>query len=164
MASNFEKVVDFNTQFGVIESNILTPKPDILEKDPHTVELCMKLIREEVRELEDAVKNKDFIETVDALADILYVIYGMGSRIGINMDEAFALVHKSNMSKLCKTEEIAQRSVQYYEENKEKLGYNFPAYKKAPDGVHWVVYNKSPAKVLKSIEWDVVDLTSVCYK
>jgi hypothetical protein len=74
------------------------------------------------------------------------------------------LVHDSNMSKLCKTEEIAQKSVKNYEENKEKFGYKSPAYKKAPDDIHWVVYNQSPAKVLKSIEWDVVDLSSVCYK
>ena len=38
----------------------------------------MKLIREEVEELEDAVKNHDLTETIDALSDILYVVYGMG--------------------------------------------------------------------------------------
>ena len=34
----------------------------------------------------------------------------------------------------------------------------------APAGVwvHWVVYNQSTKKILKSIEWKPVDLTSVC--
>jgi len=162
MATNFEKVVDFNTQFGVLQSSELKPKVDILDKDPNTVEFCLKLIREEVKELEQAVKEKDFVETVDALGDILYVVFGMGSRIGINMDKAFNLIHENNMSKLCKTEEEAQRSVKYYEENKSKLGYDSPAYRMAVDGMHWVVYNQSTKKVLKSIEWKPVDLSSVC--
>ncbi|QKF94271.1 phosphoribosyl-ATP pyrophosphohydrolase [Fadolivirus algeromassiliense] len=162
MASNFEKVVDFNYQFGVLPSKELNPKPDVIEKDPNLVEFCLKLIREEVKELEHGVKTNDYVETVDALADILYVVYGMGCRIGVDMDKAFSLVHDNNMSKLCKTEEEAQRSVKYYEDNKAKLGYDSPAYRLAPDGVHWVVYNQSTKKVLKSIEWKPVDLTSVC--
>lgn len=162
MATNFEKVVDFNTQFGVLQPGELKPKTDIIEKDPNTVEFCLKLIREEVKELEQAVKDNDFVETVDALGDILYVVYGMGCRIGMDMDKAFNLIHENNMSKLCKTEEEAQRSVKYYEDNKSKLGYDSPAYRMAIDGVHWVVYNQSTKKVLKSIEWKPVDLTSVC--
>lgn len=160
--SNFEKVVDFNVQFGVLESTTLKPKLDIFDKDPKQVEFCLKLIREEVKELEEAVKQKDYIEMVDALADIIYVVQGMGARVGIDMDKAFNLVHENNMSKLCKTEEEATASVTYYEQNKEKLGYDSPAYRRAPDNVHWVVYNKSTKKILKSINWKPVDLTTLC--
>ena len=159
MATNFEKVIDFNTQFGVLESKELCPKINILESDPNQVEFCLKLIREEMRELEEAVQNKDYVETVDALADITYVVFGMAARIGIDLDKAFNLVHDNNMSKLCKTEDEAQRSVSFYEQNIEKLGYDSPAYRKAPDNVHWVVYNQSTKKILKSIEWKPVDLT-----
>lgn len=160
--TDFNKVVDFNLNFGVLLSPNLTPKPDIFDTDPNQVEFCLKLIREEMRELEQAVKEKDFVETVDALADIIYVVHGMSARIGVNMDAAFSLVHENNMSKLCKTEEEAKDSVEYYVQNKEKLGYDSPAYRKAADGVHWVVYNQSTKKVLKSIKWKPVDLTSVC--
>ena len=160
--TNFEKVVEFNYDFGVLQSKNLTPKPNIFDDDPNQVEFCLKLIREECKELEQAVKEKDYVESIDALADILYVVYGMGCRFGMDMDKAFTLVHDNNMSKLCKTEEEAQRTVQYYEQNKEKLGYDSPAYRKAPDDIHWVVYNQSTKKILKSIEWAPVDLTSVC--
>lgn len=159
--SNFQKVVDFNTQFGVLENGVVL-KPNVLTDNPNMVEFCLKLIREEARETEEAVKNKDFVETVDGLLDQLYVIYGMLARIGVDADKGFALVHDNNMSKLCKTEEEAERSVQYYLDNKEKLGYDSPAYRKAPDNIHWVVYNVSTKKILKSIEWKPVDLTSVC--
>jgi NTP pyrophosphatase (non-canonical NTP hydrolase) len=157
--TNFDKVVDFNTQFGVLESDKLVPQLDVFDKDPKKIEFCLKLIREEMKELETAVENKDYIETVDALADLTYVIFGMSSRIGMNMDLAFNLVHDNNMSKLCKTEEEAQKTVKYYEDNKSKLGYDTPKYRKAPDGIHWVVYNESTKKILKSIEWKPVDLT-----
>lgn len=169
--SNFEKVVDFNTQFGVLSSTILKPNPTILVTDPNTVEFCLKLIREEVKELEQAVKDKDYVEVVDALADILYVTYGMSARIGIDMDEAFRLVHENNMSKLCSTEGEAQRSVEYYKNNYEKFGYDSPNYRRAPgnrggekedSSSLWVVYNESTKKILKSIEWKPVDLTGVC--
>ena len=159
--SNFSKVVDFNVQFGVLKSNILTPNSTILETDPNTTEFCLKLIREEVGELEDAVKNKDYIETVDALTDILYVVYGMGARIGVNMDEAFKLVHENNMSKLCDTEEEAQQSVVHYRELNSSV-FDSPNYRKAPDDIHWVVYNESTKKILKSVKWKPVDLVSVC--
>jgi hypothetical protein len=157
--TNFEKVVDFNTQFGVkIHS---THRPEIFDSEPNNVEFAMKLIREEMRELEEAVKTKDYVETVDALADILYVVYGMGTRIGVNMDQVFDIVHQNNMSKLCSSEEDAKASVEYYLANKEKLGYDSPSYRLAEDGKHYVVYNQTTKKVLKSIKWQPVDLSFV---
>ena len=59
---------------------------------------------------------KDFKETIDALGDIVYVCYGMAISMGINLDEAFDIIHKSNMSKLCKNEEDAKYSVKYYKQ------------------------------------------------
>ena len=160
--TNFEKVVDFNTQFGVkIHS---THQPKIFDTEPNNVEFAMKLIREEMKELEEAVKNKDYIETVDALADILYVVYGMGTRIGVNMDKVFDIVHQNNMSKLCLTEEDAKASVNYYLMNQEKFGYDSPAYRLADDGKHYIVYNQNTKKVLKSIKWEPVDLSFVLDK
>ena len=162
MATNFEKVVDFNTQFGVLKSDTLVPKPDIIQKDSQQVEFCLKLIREEMKELEQAVKDNDYVEMVDALADILYVVYGAGCRIGMNMDKVFDLVHENNMSKLCSTEKEAKETVEYYLDNKGKLGYDTPSYRLAPDNVHWVVFNESTKKILKSINWKPVDLSEIC--
>ena len=45
----------------------------------------MDLIREEVQELEEAVKQKDYKETMDALGDIVYVCYGMATSMGIDL-------------------------------------------------------------------------------
>ncbi len=155
--SNFQKVKDFNTQFGVKLHS--SKQPNIFDSEPNNVEFAMKLIREEVKELEEAVKNKDYVETADALADILYVVYGMGCRIGLDMDKIFEIVHENNMSKLCLTEDEAIKSVEYYKQNKDRLGYDSPTYRLAEDGKHYVVYNENTKKVLKSIKWQQVDLT-----
>lgn len=155
--TNFQKVIDFNEQFGVTVHK--TPQPDIFDKDPRLLALRMGLIREEVRELEEGVAKKDYVETIDALADILYVVYGMGVSIGCDMDEAFRLVHESNMSKLCTDEEEAKATVQWYLDN--DTPYDSPAYRKSQNGKYWVVYNQSTGKILKSINYKPVDLKPV---
>ena len=62
--------------------------------------LRIDLIKEELEELTEAMKNKDLLEVADALTDILYVTYGAGHAFGINLDKCFEEVQNSNMSKL----------------------------------------------------------------
>ena len=64
--------------------------------------LRIDLIKEELDELNDAMKNKDLLEVADALTDILYVTYGAGHAFGIDLDKCFDEVQNSNMSKLDK--------------------------------------------------------------
>lgn len=155
MESNFKKVIDFNEKFGIKVYDKV--QLNIFDENPKLLDYRMNLIREEVRELEDAVKNKDFKETIDALSDILYVVYGMGASIGIDLDKSFDIVHKSNMTKLCRSEEEAKKTVEYYEVNKEKLGYDSPDYRLSDDGKYYVVYNRSTMKILKSIYYEPAD-------
>ena len=62
--------------------------------------LRLDLIKEELEELIEAMKNKDLLEVADALTDILYVTYGAGHAFGIDLDKCFEEVQNSNMSKL----------------------------------------------------------------
>ena len=62
--------------------------------------LRINLIREELDEFMEAISNKDLKEVADALTDILYVTYGAGHAFGINLDNCFDEVQRSNMSKL----------------------------------------------------------------
>jgi len=63
-------------------------------------DLRYELIREELDEFKEALKNKDILEVADALTDILYVTYGAGHAFGIDLDKCFEEVQQSNMSKL----------------------------------------------------------------
>jgi len=64
------------------------------------VQLRYELIKEELEELNQAIKEKNIKEVADALTDILYVAYGAGHAFGINLDKCFSEVQQSNMSKI----------------------------------------------------------------
>ena len=100
MATNYEKVVDFNKCF----SSYLSEKEDplLFNKLPKLVKLKYSLIKEEVEELNEAFTDNNLIEIIDALSDIKYVLYGMASGFGINMDIEF-LKYLYNKPKLQNT-------------------------------------------------------------
>ena len=92
--TNFEKVGLFMKTFNQeikTEPSLSTDKINNLR---------ISLIEEELNELKYAIKNNDLKETADALTDILYVTYGAGHSFGVNLDNCFDEVQKSNMSKL----------------------------------------------------------------
>ena len=94
--TNFEKVGLFMSTFGQEvkkKSELSSEKINLLR---------LSLIQEELDELIKAIKENDILEVADALTDILYVTYGAGHAFGINLDNCFDEVQKSNMSKLGK--------------------------------------------------------------
>ena len=94
--SNFTDVKIFMETFG----QIVRTKPRFPDKK--TMQLRYDLIKEELNELEQAMKTKNLKEIADALTDILYVTYGAGFAYGINLDKCFREVQRANMSKLGK--------------------------------------------------------------
>ena len=92
--SNFQSVKIFMETFGQeVKNKNEFPNEKI-------VQLRYELIREELEELNQAIKDRDMKEVADALTDILYVTYGAGHAFGIDLDRCFDEVQKSNMSKL----------------------------------------------------------------
>ena len=151
--TNFEKIKEFHRTFSHPSENKI--QINTFSENPKLVQLRKALIDEEVKELHEAIENHDMVETIDALTDILYVVYGAGTEMGIDLDKSFDIVHKSNMSKLCVDENEAIKTVEHYQqlyENGDKK-YDTPAYKLAPDGVRYIVYNESTNKILKSINY-----------
>ena len=92
--SNFSKVGIFMKTFGQDVKNKPSFNTDKINK------LRIDLIKEELNELQEAMKNNDLLEVADALTDILYVTYGAGHAFGIDLDKCFNEVQNSNMSKL----------------------------------------------------------------
>ena len=247
-----QMVREFNVAFGVKVNPEFYSR--LIVEQPSLANLRYNLIEEEVLELQEALKNNDRKETIDALADILYVGWGAGVSFGIDMDKeyqtylellhtpyettdfvnksnyentkiipnttitkengldklflalqhvkqalnvrtetekeentnhrkqlgkylcrliyhvyrlvevheidinrAFKIVHDSNMSKLCKTEEIAQTTVQWYKDN--NTVYDSPAYRKSDLGEYYVVFNESTGKILKSVDYTPADFS-----
>ena len=92
--TNFELAGDFMEAYG--QDIPVAPKwPDAKIQN-----LRLALIDEEVGELRQALQDKDMVEVADALVDILYVVYGAGHAFGLDLDECYNEVHRSNMTKL----------------------------------------------------------------
>ena len=92
--SNFNKVGTFMKTFGQEVKTNPSFSSDKINK------LRVDLIKEELDELQEAMKSNDLLEVADALTDILYVTYGAGHAFGIDLDKCFDEVQNSNMSKL----------------------------------------------------------------
>ena len=92
--SNFQSVKKFMQTFGQeVKNQAEFPNEKV-------VQLRIDLIKEELDEFNQAIKDKDLNEVADALTDILYVTYGAGHAFGIDLDKCFEEVQSSNMSKL----------------------------------------------------------------
>ena len=112
--SNFKDVKVFMEKFG----QMVRTKPQF--PDDKTMQLRLNLIKEELSELEEAMKTKNLKEVADALTDILYVTYGAGYAYGIDLDECFKEVQRANMSKLG-----SDGNPIYHENGKVKKGPNY---------------------------------------
>lgn len=74
--------------------------------DPVTQNLRFRLIDEEAQELAEATNA---VEYLDAIGDLLYVVYGAALAAGFSphqIDAAFQEIHRSNMSKCWSDDEI----------------------------------------------------------
>jgi predicted HAD superfamily Cof-like phosphohydrolase len=122
--------------------------------DETRCKLRVALIAEELKELEVAILNKDIVEVADALCDIQYVLSGAILEFGLGdkFKALFEEVQRSNMSKACRTEEEAIKTVEFY---KQKDGTE--CYYKQEDG-KWLVYRKQDNKTIKSINYSPANL------
>ncbi|MFT4666278.1 MAG: putative HAD superfamily Cof-like phosphohydrolase [Polaribacter sp.] len=122
--------------------------------------LRVSLIAEELKELEEAIADKDMVEIADALCDIQYVLsgavleFGLGNQFKTLFDE----VQRSNMSKTCKSLEEAEATQAHYKATKGVGSY----VKK--EGDHYLVFRAEDNKTLKSINYSPADLKSILNK
>ena len=90
----FEMVRDFHEAFGQrVGSKPWLPYGD--ERD-----LRMRLMKEEMKEYEQAEHNNDLNNLAVELADIIYIACGTAVSYGIPLDDVFNAIHQANMNKL----------------------------------------------------------------
>lgn len=91
--SNFEKLREFHEKFGIPMGG-----PGYIIPDDRVV-IRIRVIMEEISEMIEAMSFKDYPAIGKELGDVLYTVYGTGLEYGLPMDEIFAEVHRSNMTK-----------------------------------------------------------------
>lgn len=85
-------VREFHRSFGL-------GAPDRPSLKAFPASLRIRLLEEELGELRRALKAHNLADTVDALCDLLYVTYGAGVSLGVDLAPFFEEVHRTNMAK-----------------------------------------------------------------
>ncbi len=93
MTEEQSMVRDFHERFGAVAND----RPTWCGEDVHRLRVA--LIEEELAEFRNAGEAHDLVEIADALADLLYVVYGAGVTYGIDLEPVFREIHRSNLSK-----------------------------------------------------------------
>ncbi|MEL6866504.1 MAG: nucleoside triphosphate pyrophosphohydrolase family protein [Bacteroidota bacterium] len=121
--------------------------------------LRVSLIAEELKELQEAIEDKDMVEIADALCDIQYVLSGAVLEFGLGdkFVELFNEVQRSNMSKSCVSMEEAEATVAHYQKKGQESYIR-------QEGDFFLVYRSSDNKTLKSINYSPADLASILNK
>lgn len=139
-----DEVEVFNNTFG--KPNNYSP---VIPNDKKLTDFVVNFIKEETDELAEAIENKDIVEVLDAICDLLYVAIGNATMVfGVKdkLIDAFAEVQASNMSKTCATVDEAEETIRVRSEE------HGPCYYKEVEGVY-IVYRESDDKVMKSINY-----------
>ncbi|RBL94145.1 hypothetical protein DF182_07420 [Chitinophaga flava] len=145
------KVAEFHTTFKhPIEKTPVIP-------DQQRCDLRVSLISEELNELQQAIADKNIVEIADALCDLQYVLAGAILEFGLGekFNTLFSEVHRSNMSKACKTIEEAEKTIEHY-----KTHHNTDCYYNKVDDLY-LVYRKSDNKTLKSVNYSAAELNNI---
>ena len=150
-SNSLNQVAEFHNTF----KHPILDKPQIPSKE--RAKLRISLLAEELKELEEAVNADDLTEIADALCDLQYVLAGAILEFGLadKFKTLFDEVHRSNMSKACKTAEEAEQTIKFYQD---KDGTE--SYYKEIDGL-FLVFRKGDDKTLKSINYSPADLKSL---
>ena len=87
-------IIEFHEKFGIAYYG----PPRILPEDLSSFRL--KFMGEELVEYDEATLDDDKVSMLDALVDLVYVALGTAHLHGFNFDEAWARVHRANMTKI----------------------------------------------------------------
>ena len=153
--SDFEMVKNLNPHLNYNVKNYSDNLKNT--KFKHSISKIMSNIRLINLNLKKATNNAKFDIMLQEFNVLLYYVNLMGCSIGVNLDDAFNIVHSSNMSKVCPSEELAKETVAWYLTNDDR--YKTPDYRESEYG--WIVFNKDTGKILKSIKYTPTDFSTL---
>ena len=143
------EVEDFNN----LMSKPNNYEPTIPEKKEW--QFVYDFVLEELEEYKQACEEGNIVEVLDALCDIAYVSLGNGTMLHGLKDKiwpAYQEVQASNMSKACKTQEEAVRTVEVRSQEQGE-----PCHWEQV-GDMYIVYRTRDRKVMKSLTYFRPDL------
>ena len=107
--------------------------------------------------LEDNNYYDNYIYNYESLINnIVLNVYKISELLNININYFFNIVHNSNMSKICVSEDEANKTIKWYRNNEHR--YKNPSYRETSyNGLkYYIIYDKDTGKILKSINYEKV--------
>ena len=129
--SYFQMVKRFHEAYGLDINDVPINATEATKSGLY--DLRENLHKEEWQELQGAMDGFNLVEMADAICDLIYVLCGTAVSFGIPLDECFAEVQRSNMSKL-----MPDGSVYRREDGKILKGPNF-----SPPDLRSIIYGTS---------------------
>lgn len=132
--------------FSNVFGKLVNEKPQMIPQGEF--EFIRDFIQEELDEFEEAYREGNLIEIVDAFADIQYVLNAGILAFGFQhaFQEVFDEVQASNMSKSCATIEDAEKTIEVRSKEHGACHYE-------QQGDLYIVYRSSDRKVMKSVNY-----------
>ena len=103
---NYQKDV---TDFMFAGDHLVGKIPEITKENLEQAKLYMNLVEEEFKELSEGFVQRNVIDIADGGADLVWVVQGLFTTLGIDFDRVWEEVRKSNMSKVSSTGKIEKR-------------------------------------------------------
>lgn len=98
------------TEFMEAADQYIGKKPHLNENNEAQAKLYIDLIDEEFRELCDGFLRRHIGDIADGGADLVWVVKGLFTTLGINFDQVWQEVRASNMSKVSEGGKIKKRA------------------------------------------------------
>lgn len=128
---------------------------------PEDISQLSSAFRGLLTELNTAFESRNMIDIAVVFVRFIEQTYGVAAMMNVDLDEAFRLVHESNMTKACLDEDQAQQSLENYKQD--LTVYKDPAVKRSNDGKYWIVFDRATGKTLKSKFYRAVDLKPLVF-
>lgn len=146
--------IEFNKE--TLTNNLLTKKFLIRNfiEEINNSNLKLKLINDRILK---EYTISDVSRYNSLLDNIVYSLFEISYHLDIHIMKYFNIVHDSNMTKVCKTEDEAIQSVEFYKNDK-SCRYKTPTYRMInyKDIPYYVIYDEETKKILKSINYTKV--------
>lgn len=152
----YRDVKMFNTVSGAVDEAYSLNSKQYLER----LKQQLKLVQDEVAELEEALNNKDHPEILKESLDVLVCLYGfitIQKAAGVDVYEGAEEVCNNNLSKIMNNEDEAKKTVEYHA-SKGVASY-IEEKKYYPAEWYYAVRRTSDSKVLKPYNYKKVDLS-----
>jgi predicted HAD superfamily Cof-like phosphohydrolase len=142
-------------------SKDIEPSKFFSETSPQDISQLVSAFAILLNELKAAFESRNMIDIAVVFVRFIEHTYAAAAMMNVDLDEAFRLVHESNMTKACLDEDQALLSLEQYK--KDMTVYKDPAVKRSDNGKYWIIFDRATGKTLKSKFYRAVDLKPLVF-